>query len=349
MATAVTRGMRRIVTNRKFEDYESMKKYFSSYRTNGVNEIIFDGFQTLTNTAAALEPSDETIARIGAAGVVYLRTLVDDALQDSKEVWVTYQTDAGVIKGPITHLLAAAAEAGTEVVHALGDENLLDVISAGQGTGVVTLTTYNCTTVNDLAGQYLVCYSGDDKGIAYLIASNTVANPTVCTVSPNSGAAANADKVQIQEFPCDDYFRLRQMYCDVEANDDKTIQLGTFDLGTKYGCISREMNYNSSPNYFSTDAAYARCFLGKIVCKCSHESTDAKKQGNEIQVTLTPKAQNTDATASDIILNLVFQDELDWQPCIELEPATDVTIKILTLDNTNVDDMYIQVHYLEAR
>jgi len=349
MATAVTRGMRRIVSNRKFEDYESMKKYFSAYRTNGVNEIIFDGFQTMTNTAAALEPSDETIAFLGAEAVVYLRTLADDNLQDSKEVWVTYQSDDGVIHGPITHLLAKAAEAATTVCHALGDENLLDTIASGQGTAVATLTTYNCTTVNDLAGQYLVCYSGNDKGIAYLIASNTVASPTLCTVSPNLGAAADADLVQIQEFACDDFYRLRQMYCDVEVNDDKTIQLGTFDLGTKYGAISREMNYNSSANYFSTDAAYARCFLGKIKVTCSNHTTVTKALGNEIQVTLTPKAQNANAGASDMIINLVFDTELDWQPCIELEPATDCTIKILSLDNTQVDDMYIQVHYLEAR
>ena len=349
MATAVTRDMRRIEADRKWEDYESLKKYCSSYHKKGTNEIIFDGFQVMTNAAAALEPGDETIAFASSEIMPFLAVKADDNLQDSKEVWVIYQSDDGVIHGPITHLLAAAAEAGTEVPHALGDENLLDTISAGQGTAILTLTDYNCTTVNDLAGKYLAVYSGNDIGIAYLIVSNTVANPTICTVSVASGALANADLVQIQSYAPVDFYRLRQMYCDVEANDDKTIMLENGAAAEVYGIISREMNYNSSANYFATDAAYARCFLGKIIVKSSHESTDAKKQGNEIQVTLTRKAENADASASDIILDIVFQDNLDWQPCIELEPATDVTIKILSLDNTNVDDLYIQVHYLEAR
>ena len=106
------------------------------------------------------------IAFPAAEAVMFIATKADDALQDLAEMWVTYQSDDGIIHGPITHLLAKAAEAGTQVCHALGDENLLDTISAGQGGAALTLTTYNCTTVNDLAGKYLAVYSGDDAGIA---------------------------------------------------------------------------------------------------------------------------------------------------------------------------------------
>ena len=342
MATPVTRGMSRIIERRRFEDYKSMKQHFQH---RNIVELMFDGFQTLTNAAANLEPGDLTIALIGAEAVVFLSTLADDSTQDLKSVWVTYQDNTGEIHGPILHLLNDTAD--TSVEAALGNEDVNDTIASGQGTTTCTLTAL-AGTLDQYAGLYLVIQSGNEVGDVHLITANTAATPTALTVTPALGAAADADIAQIQEFPCDDFFRLREMYCEVEVVTDKTIRLGDHNSGNYYGMISQGGRYNSSARYFSRPAANARCFLGRIKAKASWESTDAKKQGNEIQVTYTPKARNSDGGSADITINLIFMDKLDWQPCIELEPATDVNIQILALDNTNVDDINVEVIYLEV-
>ena len=101
MATAVTRGMSRIIERRRFEDYKSMKQNFQH---RNIVEHIFDGFQTLTAAAANLEPGDLTIALIGAEATVYLSTLANDANQDGKKVWITYQDDTGEIHSILTKL-----------------------------------------------------------------------------------------------------------------------------------------------------------------------------------------------------------------------------------------------------
>ena len=342
MATAVTRGISRIIERRRFEDYKSMKQHFQH---RNIVELIFEGFQTLTNAAANLEPGDLTIALIGAEAVVFLSTLADDANQDLASVWVTYQDDTGLIHGPILHLLNDTAD--TSVEAALGNEDVNDTIASGQGTTTCTLTALS-GTLNQYAGLYLVIQSGNEVGDVHLIVSNTAATPTALTITPALGAAADADIAQIQEFPCEDFFRLREMYCEVEVLTDKTIRLGDQNSGNYYGLISQGGRYSSSARYFSRPAANARCFLGRIIAKSSIESTVTVKQGNEIQITFTPKARNSDGDSADITLNLIFADFLNWEPCIELEPATDVNIQVLTLDNSNVDDIFVEVTYLEV-
>lgn len=343
MATAVTRGTTRIVSNRRFDDYESMKQHF---KYSKIKEIIFDGYQTLTNTAANLEPGDLTIALIGAEACVFLSTLADDANQDLASVWVIYQDDTGAIHGPILHLLNDTAD--TTVEYPLGNEDVWDTCASVAGD-VITMTALN-PGLDAYAGLYTVGISGDGNqvGVANLIISNSAANPTAITLTDTPDANTATDLISIQEFPCSDFFRLREMYCDVEVLTDKTIRLGDHNSGNYYGLISQGGRYRSSAMFFTQPIATCRSFIGKIKCSVSHESTDAKKQGNEIQVTFTPKAANSSAAASDIVINLVFQDNLDWQPCIELAPATDVTIKVLTLDNTNVDDIHVEATYLEV-
>ena len=346
MATAITRGSTRFLDDRKFENYESMKKYFSAMYTNGTTEIIFDGFQTLTNAAANLEPGDLTIAPAATEIVAFVSTLADDSNQDLKDIWVEYQSDDGIVHGPILHLLNDTAD--TSVEACLGNEDVNDTIASGQGTTACVMTALAGTTLNQYKDLYLIVQSGNEVRDVHLITASSLATPTTLTVDPALGAAADADIAQIQEFPCDDFYRLRRMWCEIEVLTDKTIRLGDHDSSNYYGLISQGGRYSTSARYFSRDAATARCFLGRIHAHCSNETTVSKKQGNEFQVTFTPKAESADATASDITINVVFQDHIDWQPCFELEPATDVNIKVLTLDNTNVDDAYFTVQYLEA-
>ena len=344
MATAVTRGTTRVLNNRRYEDYKSMKQHF---QYSNINEVIFDGYQTLTNTAANLEPGDITVALIAAEACVFLRTLANDALQELASVWVTYQDNTGAIHGPILHLLNDTAD--TTTVAPLGNEDIFDTCASVAGD-VITMTAM-AATLNQYAGWYTVGRSGDGNqvGVANLIISNTAHGTTpafTLTDTPNGNTAT--DVIQFQQYACDDFYRLREMYCDVEVLTDKTIQIGNAAMAAFYGLISQGGRYRSSAMFFTQPAATCRSFIGRIKCSVSHESTDAKKQGNEIQITYSPKAASTNAAASDITTNLVFQDNLDWQPCIELAGATDVTIQVLTLDNTNVDDMHVEVTYLEV-
>lgn len=51
-------------------------------------------------------------------------------------------------------------------------------------TPVVTATHIACvTTVNNLKGLYLTPLAGTSKGLSFIIASNTIADPTVITVT----------------------------------------------------------------------------------------------------------------------------------------------------------------------
>ena len=182
MGTAITRGTTRLVSNRRFEDYKSMKQNF---KYSKVKEIIFDGFQTLTNTAANLEPGDLTIALIGAEALVYLSTLADDSNQDLAEMWVTYQDDTGLIHGPILHLLNDDAD--TSVEACLGNEDVHDVIDTGEG-GKTILLTGLAGTLNQYAGLYMTVVAGDQVETSSLIVSNTNATPTVLTISDDQNA-----------------------------------------------------------------------------------------------------------------------------------------------------------------
>ena len=106
-------GYKRIVSDRKFENYESMKKYFSSYYKKGIKEIIYCGWQLATAGAGVIPDGAQFThgALISAEEIVYLATEADDNNQDGKSVWVIYQDDTGLIYTAVEHLLAAAAEA----------------------------------------------------------------------------------------------------------------------------------------------------------------------------------------------------------------------------------------------
>ncbi len=343
MVTAVTRGMSRVIDRRRFEDYKSMKQHFQH---RNITELIFDGYQTFTNAAANLEPGDLTIVLPGAEGTVYLSTLVNDANQDAKKVWIVYQDDTGEIHSILTYL---DNDNDTSDEVPLGCEAVVTTVQNVAGD-TLELVGVNSTVVNDLAGMFIVgCGDATHQPGAVLeILSNTIATPSVITCTSTPNANWDLDNVSLQSYEASDFFRLREMYCEVEVLTDKTIRLGTFDSGAYYGLISQGGRYSSSARYFTRPAANARCFLGVIHTHCSNETTVSKKQGNEFQVTLTPKARNSDGESADIVINIVFQDHIHWEPCIELEPGTDVNIQVLTLDDTNVDDGYFEVRYFEV-
>jgi len=339
-------GYKILVEDRRYEDYKSMKQWFRNHR---VKENIFSASQD-SSVTTTIDGSDAVIGTLAsAAALAYIKTESDDGTQDGKKVWVIYQDTAGAIHGPIEHLLAAAGEAGTEVVHALGNEGTLDTMAAGQGTTSCTLTNYDASVLgpDNLKGQYLVCYSGDDVGIVYEITANSKQDPTVCTVDPATSGSSNADLVQIQTYPCDDFYRVREMYCELAPTDDAQIIIGDPDVSPIYAAIAEGGRYSAHSNFFTQPAATCRSFLGRVKAVAANVlEAAAANSGQIVAVTFTPLEAYEDGESADITMSIEFTNTLDWQPCIELEPATDVIISIT--DTTTATSIHVEVTCLEV-
>lgn len=143
--------------NRRFEDYRSMKQYFSD-RT--ITEIVIDGSTTTGGALAEISfVSGDFIDYIAAEGQVYIRTEADDANQDSKYVYIEYQDDTGAIRPILTADLAAPDNTVETIVTGASDfyrlrQMISEVESASGGGNMVILTDAN--------------YGGADDGYGYI-------------------------------------------------------------------------------------------------------------------------------------------------------------------------------------
>lgn len=344
MATATAQGHRLIVEKRRWDDYASLKQYFKNSKTK---EILFAGSQLTTAAFLGLDGSDHIIAaQVTAEDVVYLSTIADDATQQGKSVWVIYQDDDGVIHGPIETLLDGT-DSSTEIV--LGAGALTDTVASVAGD-VITMTA-TAATLNQYAGWYTVGISGngDQVGVANLIISNTAhgtAPEITLTDTPDANTAT--DLISIQQDPCDDFYRVREMYCQVEALDGKTIRLGNIDSSAIYAGIGEGHRYMASPNFFTQPAATCASYLGRIRASFPAENTVTVNVGGALQIFYTPKEAHADGGAVETEIEIPFQGEFTWEPCIELEPATDVIIKIKKINDALHDEMFVEASYLEV-
>lgn len=330
MVGVATRAVQTIKTRRRFEDYTSMKQFF---KRSGVREVLYNGWQITAGAAAEVLSGERALTRLASESIVYLKSLVDLPAYDGKAIYVEYLDDDGLIKGPITHLLDIADGVGTETEHALGNENVLDTVAAcNEDKVTLDMTDYDGSVAgpDDLVGKYLVVYSGEQKGTAHLIASNTVDDPTIITLD---AACANVniagDLVQIQTYPCTDFFRLRRMWAQKESPEDNAQELCDDDGDVWYGEISDWNSRSALSAYFAPSATLCRSFLGKV-----HLHGPIVNEGDTVltgfifEVTFTPKAIDVNETPSDVTLTFWFSGDFNWEPCIELQPATDVIFKI---------------------
>ena len=328
MAGVAARGAQEIKPSRRFEDYRSLKQH---YQYTGVREILYNGWQITAGAVAEVLSGERALTRLGAEAIVYVKSLADLAAYDGKAIYVEYLDDAGIIYGPITSLLDIAGGVGTETEHALGNENVIDTVAAVDGTfKIITMTNLNETVAaNTLTGKYMVVYSGEQKGTAMKIASNTLASPTIITLETASAANLAADLVQIQTYPCTDFFRLRRMWANKEAPEDNAMELCDDDGNVWYGEISDWNSRAAVSAYFVPSATLCRSFLGRVhVNGPTINEGDATIAGYIVNITFTPKAIDANETASDVSFTFWFNGDFNWEPCIELEPATDVIFKI---------------------
>lgn len=328
MAGVASRGVQVIAANKRFEDYRSMKQCFQYSK---ISEILYNGWQITAGAAAEVLSGERAITYLDGEAIVYLKSLADLAAYDGKAIYVEYQDDTGAIHGPITHLLDIEDGVGTETEHALGNENVLDTVAGVDGTyKIITMTDYACTVENDLAGKYLVVYSGDQKGTAHLIASNTIADPTVITISAASAANLADDLVQIQTYPCDDFYRLRRMWAEKEAPEDNAMELCDDDGDVWYGEISDWNSRSANSHHFTQPESVCRSFLGKVHLNAvgAVQEGDTVLTGFIFSCTFTPKAIDANETPSDVTLTFWWDGDFVWEPCIELAGGTDVTFRI---------------------
>ena len=220
----------------------------------------------------------------------------------------------------------------------------VDAVAAVNGD-TLTMTALNRTGVNDLAGWYVVaCGDATDQEGAYLtILSNTAASPTVitCTTTPNANWAA--DNVSVQQYLHNDVYRVRRMWAETESPTDNYQCVCDKDQTNIYAVIADANTYGGAGSrYFALSSDY-RCFIGQLIVTAPlRQVADGEAWGYKASITFTPKARANPSTlysgtdngaAADITLAFDFQEKLVWEPCIELEPATDVIVKVNALLN----------------
>ena len=349
MAIGVTKSHTRIVKNQQWEDYQSLKRYWSAVG-RPMTEVIYDGVQTATNAAVEFHSGHgETVAFNAADTQVYMATEADDANQDGKPVWIDYAEDDGTLHEGVATYLDTATSTATEVPIGCLGTPYIEALSARGGTSV-TMTAVAGTIANQYAGWYVVA-CGDathQEGNSLLVTASTVATPTVLTVSTVPDADWADDNVSLQKTLHDNVYRIRRMYCELETNDTKEIMVCDNDNTNSYGIIAQGNTYgNAGSRYFALSNTY-RCFIGRLQLSAPYRlGTDADPIAHQVGVTFTPLSE-TGQTAADITLTFDFLDKLDWQPCIELEPATDVIVTIKSiLNDATWSEVGVSLTYLE--
>lgn len=154
MAITAGDGQSRVLKNRRFEDYRSLKQYFSD-RT--IREVIISGTNTTVGAAAEIDFAvGDVINYIGAEGQVYLRTELDDiANQNVKYCYIEYQDDTGAVR-PILKGIMDDTNTTTEVAVAGATDfyRLRQMISEVEATATkgIVLTDVDMGGADDVFG-----------------------------------------------------------------------------------------------------------------------------------------------------------------------------------------------------
>ena len=338
MVEVVATGGVYVDERRRFEDYTSMKQRF---RNSIIEEVRYIGYQLTTAAAAEVNHTDDTIAFLEANALIFAKSNADAGALDGKSIFMDYVSSTGVVHKAVETKLDSLTNTSLEVAIGCKSGTYLDVI-ASIAASALTMTDLDCTVANDLAGKYIVGSGAAPYGYnqSLLIASNTATAPTVITTTTVPNAGWDDDSVCIVDDLYDDVYRIRRLWSNLEAPTDNHLVVCDFNGGNLYGVIQDLQSKGcAGSRYFAPGATVCDSYLGYIKCKAAYLlEGDATVGGFILTVTYTPKAIGT-GSASDITLVINFNETLDWQPCIQLEPCTDVIIKInkvVDADHTTV-------------
>jgi len=135
----------------------------------------------------------------------------------------------------------------------------------------------------------------------------------------------------------------------------KAVMLTDADMGGAddvFGFIDDDHSRAVPTRYFVPIATQVEhSYLGRIQCRIPYLlEADATPGRYFVTVLYTPKVLNGGEAqvAAEHLEVLSFNETLDWQPCIELQPATDVTIKIHKLVDADHVAMHVEATFLEV-
>jgi len=344
MALLESTGHVRKLTQREWDDYASLKK---AHWHRKYEEIIFNGFDLSAGAVAEFNAAaDLTIAHLSAEAQVYIKSQTDLEALDGDSIYIDYLDDDGILHENVETLLDDAT--GTDEEMPLGNENIKDTVAAVDGI-TVTLTALNGGE-DGYNGKYMVVYSGDQKGTNSLIVDTSDDDPSVLTVADEQNANLAGDLISIQSDPYEDFYRIRSMTSETEALTDNAIVLCDHNGGNLY-CAINDANTQAAPcRYFVpaiTSGKNTDYYLGYIKARGTIiNEGDGTATGFIVQVRYTPKALNSNVPAADILQSFEFNEFLHWEPCIELEPATDVIFYIG--DNGLAGEIHLEYAILEV-
>jgi len=136
-----------------------------------------------------------------------------------------------------------------------------------------------------------------------------------------------------------DFYRLRQMICEVESasGGGKAVILTDANMGGAddiFGFINDGNTQFNLERFFTQPSATCTSYLAYITARGATQAADATQDSYLLDVVLTPRALYTGEgftetqTAADKTLHFEFNDYLHVEPLIELEPATEVSFKV---------------------
>lgn len=350
MAIAKATSITLIKKNQHWEDYKSLKRYFSA-RGNAMTEVMYHGVGTTTaGDVEFLDGSGETIAFLAANDIVYAAQEADTEAFDGKTIWIDYISSTGDLYEAIPTVLDSDTSTATEVPIGCIGTPYVEAIASRQTTGV-TMTAIVGTIPNQYVGWYVVACGDatDQEGASLLVTASTATDPVVLTTSTVPNANWAADNVSLQPNLYDDVYRIRRAWTETEGPAGDAFWICDKDATNKYCVISDDLTYGSpGSRYTALDTALYRSFLGKIhITAPKLLDIDADDKGLEVNITFTPLPE-TGQTAADITLKFDFVDEFLWEPCIELAEGTDVIITQENLQNVVHGEMKLDFTCLEV-
>lgn len=134
-----------------------------------------------------------------------------------------------------------------------------------------------------------------------------------------------------------DFYRLRQMICEVEAVATKGIVLTDANMGGVddiYGFINDGNSQFNLERFFTQPSATCDSYLAYIKAWSGSTAADATHDSFFLDVVFTPRALTTGdgfteaQAAADKTIHYEFNNELYVEPLILLEPATEVIFKV---------------------
>ena len=241
-----------------------------------------------------------------------------------------------------------------------------EVIITGRTTTDGALAEINFAvgdTINYIAAEgqvYIRCEADDanqhDKYVYIEYQDDTGAVQTILTADLD-GANSTTEVIVTG---ASDFYRLRQMISEVVSatGGGKAIILTDANMGGGddiFGFIDDNFSKFNLERFFVRPAAKCISYLAHVHFHSIPKAIGAGTDTFLGSVTYTPKVLGTSdgfaepQVAAPITEVFLFADEYDWQPCIELEPATEVIFKVgdaATAQVVHVEAVMVEDHSL---